>query len=470
MLRDILGHLGGIVKEIFNKEEIWILLLLLALSGAFLFILPGLNLWAIVRAILDFLLLTWWFWLFLLLLPPFKSLLLFWRQELFKRSMKYVLLELKVPRELKKTPKAMEQVLASLSALRNAPYSLEAKYLNGEVTRSFGFEIVSREGEIHFYVRVRDSQRNAVEAAFFSQYPNLDIVEVDDYAEKLPKTLGELYEQGLDIGGTELILSKEGAYPIRTYPAFEDVEEDRYIDPISSLIEVLSKAKRDDLIVVQILAAPAGGGWGEKFEDLLAELQEPLTKIVVNDDEEGTTREMPIGRSPGQVDLLEAVETNLSKPAFNTLIRLVGVGPKGSLDWRGLLSGIMGSFNQFNLLNMNSFDQNWVTSTSTSPWAWPHVFVNKRTEYRKHRMLTNFLNREVPLETDVGKLITSFVFNSNFNPKRFLLNTEGLATIFHPPTTFVLTAPHLSHVESRRTGPPAGMQIFGEEDEIERFK
>lgn len=472
MLRDILGHFVDIVKELFSKEEIWIILLLLVLGGLILVFIPSFNLWAIIKAILDFLLLTWWFWLFLLLFPPFRSLWLFWRQELFKNSMNYVVLELKIPRELKKTPRAMEQVFASLAALRNQPMNFQAKYINGEIPRWFSFEIVSREGEgeIHFYVRARDTQRNAIEAAFFSQYPGLEINEVEDYAASLPKTLGELYERGLDIGGTELLLNKEEIYPIKTYSEFEDPEEDRYIDPISSLIEILSKAKRDDFVAVQVLASPAKLKWPDKFKESVEELREPVTKEVPSDAEEGGTRKIPIGRTPGQADVLEAVENNLSKPAFDTLIRLISIGPKNTLDWRNLFGSMAGFFNQFNSLQLNSFKQNFAVATSTTPWAWPHVSTQKRAEYRKHRMLTNFLKREVPPETDMGKLVTSYIFNSNFSSQRFLLNTEGLATLFHPPTTYVLTAPHLKHTESKRTGPPAGLSIFGEEEEIEKFK
>jgi hypothetical protein len=50
------------------------------------------------------------------------------------------------------------------------------------------------------------------------------------------------------------------------------------------------------------------------------------------------------------------------------------------------------------------------------------------------------------------------------------MNVEGLATLFHPPTSVVLTAPHIRRVESRKTGPPAGLAIFGEEGEIEKYK
>jgi hypothetical protein len=49
------------------------------------------------------------------------------------------------------------------------------------------------------------------------------------------------------------------------------------------------------------------------------------------------------------------------------------------------------------------------------------------------------------------------------------MNIECLASIFHPPTAGVLTAPHVHRVESKKAGPPAGLAIFGEEGDIESF-
>ena len=70
----------------------------------------------------------------------------------------------------------------------------------------------------------------------------------------------------------------------------------------------------------------------------------------------------------------------------------------------------------------------------------------------------------------MGRLITSYVLNWNFASRRSSLNTEEVATLFHPPPVVALTAPHIRRVESRKTGPPAGLPIFGDEGDIERFR
>ena len=60
------------------------------------------------------------------------------------------------------------------------------------------------------------------------------------------------------------------------------------------------------------------------------------------------------------------------------------------------------------------------------------------------------------------------LFNWGWRPRRFsnmVLNTEELATIYHPPTYIVLTGPLIKRVEARKTGPPAGLPIYGEGSE-----
>ncbi len=48
-------------------------------------------------------------------------------------------------------------------------------------------EIVSLEGVIHFYLRCESKFKPRVEAAIYSQYPNVEIIEVEDYVNLLPK-------------------------------------------------------------------------------------------------------------------------------------------------------------------------------------------------------------------------------------------------------------------------------------------
>lgn len=467
MVNNILEEIFSAVREFLSKEEAWLILALIGVGSVTIFVVPDIDPIQILMTILSFFKYTWWLWLFLVLFPIFRNGWIHWRQEMFKNSLKFILLEIRIPREILKSPQAMEQVLSALHSLRNAPGDIREKYAEGEVTVWFSLELVSFGGEVHFYIRCQKKQRNLVEAAFFSYYHDVEIVEVPDYVDRFPRNIEELYETGKNMWGTEMVLSREEAYPIKTYPAFESEADDRKFDPISTFLEVLGKLKTGEIVAMQFLIAPGANDWGKQWTAFLEKLQEPATAEMETD--EGGTRHIPVSRSPGQYDVLEAVERNLSKPAFNTLIRFMYISPQDIYYDSFARRGLVGAFNQYGALNLSSLIQNYPVSTRTMIWYWPHVFPNIRNEFKKQRLLFNYRKREVPPETWIGRLITSKFFNWNFTSRRFMMNVEGIATIFHLPTSIVLTAPHIKRNESKKGGAPAGLSIYGDDEEIQRF-
>ena len=58
-----------------------------------------------------------------------------------------------------------------------------------------------------------------------------------------------------------------------------------------------------------------------------------------------------------------------------------------------------------------------------------------------------------PPETFTARLLSSFLYDWNLNSKYFELSIDELATIFHPPSSVVLTAPHMQRVGARRVRP-----------------
>jgi hypothetical protein len=465
MIKDALDHVWEFLSEFFKKEEVWILLLFVGLGVWIIYAFFD-AIWAIIR---NFFVYAWPIILFFLILPLLSSLWLFVRQYQFKEAIKFTLFELRMPREVKKSPQAMEQVLAGIHSMRNSAGDVSEKYWEGEVTYWWSLEIVSFGGEVHFFVRTPKGRAQLLRAAFFSYYPDVEIEEVEDYIEKFPRTMEEMNEQGLDMWGSDMLLAKESAYPIRTYDLFEHEAEEKQFDPISSFLEILGALKKDETVGMQFIIAPASPKWAEKFEDVVEELKTPKT-FKVGVDEETGGREVPLPHTDVHKEVLAAVEENLSKPAFDTLIRFAYFSPKEGFKDTFPRRGLTGAFKQYSAANLNDFRANYPTQTRTRIWNKPHIFPKTRLWYRKQRMLLWYRKREVPPETWMGRFVTSYLFNWNFGAKRFLMNTKCLATLFHPPTAVVLTAPHIKRVESRRAGPPAGLAIFGEEGEIERFK
>ena len=55
-------------------------------------------------------------------------------------------------------------------------------------------------------------------------------------------------------GVRDLLWLKDSAYPIKTYPYFEEVKEEKRVDPISTVAETMSKLKDDEMIWIQLLS------------------------------------------------------------------------------------------------------------------------------------------------------------------------------------------------------------------------
>ncbi|MFH1990291.1 MAG: hypothetical protein ABIJ19_00320, partial [Patescibacteria group bacterium] len=101
----------------------------------------------------------WWLWL-----PPFLIVLSIelWIKYLKAKAAKkiiWLLLEVKIPRIIEKTPKAMEQIFAGLHGTLSSIKFLD-KYWKGKVQEWFSFEIVGLGGEMHFYIRTPEQFKN----------------------------------------------------------------------------------------------------------------------------------------------------------------------------------------------------------------------------------------------------------------------------------------------------------------------
>src|SRR3989338_3191313 len=363
----------------------------------------------------------WWFWIFWVLLFSSLYLWLSYIQEFYKRSIPYIMLELRIPREVRKSPRAMEQVFMSIHGLRNSPNDIAEKWWEGEVTLWFSCELVSFGGDIHFYMRIPKKHRNLIEAALYAQYSDIELAEVtEDYIHRLPATVKELWQNNYELFWNELRLAKEDAYPIRTYVDFEAPDEERQLDPISSMLEVLAKLKPAEICWIQILIRPTDDSWKEANEALVEELKEKMTTRRYETEGGGIVM---VQRTPGEVEVIEAVERNL----HNT--------------------------------------KAW---TRTKFWHWPPLFPKKRQRARQERIFQYYRERRMFDETTLGAILRIRPFHWYVGAQKLgkmVLNVEELATIFHPPMFLVLTGPLIKSVESRKIGPPAGLPIYGEEGE-----
>jgi len=383
----------------------------------------------------------------------------FWQYYIYigyLRSQKWLLLEIKIPTMIEKDPKAMEQVFAAAYGIYSYGFRFWQKYWEGRLQEDFiSFELVGYAGSVHFYIRTPDSYRNLIESAIYAQYPNAEIHLAEDYRNLMPKTLpNEVY----DIWGTDYHLSKDDAYPIRTYEYFEASVKEKRLDPIAAITEVMSKLKDDEALWIQIFIRPTGDDWkkkGEALRDTLVGRKKPgsppgfLEKIwqffrnlviapiehpVWPEDakrEEQQTRMLLM--TPGEKDIIEGLERKIGMLAFQTNIRFIYIDKRDSFT-RSNVAATMSTFNQFNTQNLNSLRPN--TSTFTIARG---LFKKRKLWYRKRRLYDSYQKLMWP-------------------KRKSILNVQELATLYHFPS-IVVEAPMLRHLVSKKGEPPAGLPI-----------
>ena len=156
--------------------------------------------------------LFWWVAL------PIAVFLFFWEfwimyiRNKFIQGIEWVLLEIKIPQNIEKTPKAMVQVFSEMIASYSFGFNSVARYLEGKVENWISFEMIGYNGGVHFYVYIPSKLRNLLESAIYAQYSEAEINEVEDYTQVLASTLpNSVY----DLWGTELILGRENCYQIK---------------------------------------------------------------------------------------------------------------------------------------------------------------------------------------------------------------------------------------------------------------
>lgn len=409
-----------------------------------------------------------WVWIILplILIKPFLMLYLYWRQEVWFGKLKFIILELKPPKEVLKPIKAMETVFNELWHFYD-PANPREKWFEGKYQLSFALEIVSLNGEPHFYIRIPENLRNLVESSFYSQYPDLEIVEVPDYTKNVPQ---DIPNKDWEMWGCDYELLKEDIYPIKTYSQFFEekpdvAKEEKRIDPMSNLLEGMAKFKPGEQLWVQIIAKPVAAGKesdydtrGKKEVDKLVKRPKPPeTKPIVTEavdilitgevpkEKEAKQEIIPpeMKLTPGEREVVAAIENKIGKYAFQCSIRFIQMGKRDV--FLGANKTIpLGFFDIFSTINFNGFKPMKETITKVlTVWLW---FLDlRRTYLRKRTLFRNYIKRLMPFYP--------------FPPGKggFILNIEELASLFHFPGTGVTAAPSVSRIEAKTGEAPANL-------------
>ena len=299
-----------------------------------------------------------------------------------------VVLEIKTPRTSEETPEAMAQFLSSLVNLKR---QILYFYHRGI---PISLEIAVYDQSIHFFIVVPEKFQNLIEGQLIVQYPKALITRTKDYLVDVLAAPGMVREGRIKL--------KHGSlFPIKTYKDFKDV------DPLSSILGILSKVGVDDKVVIQYLLVPVGTGWQAKGE-----------KIVF------TTKDPDESSAPSPYK--KTIADKISQNGFKTGIRVLVKS-----DNPGLFFDIVNGFSIFNNPIGNSFSLRR-----------PHLWQRQRFE----RAL---LKR-----------------NRSFIPTNQVLNISEIATLFHFPTETLSKIHNLSWTKTIFSDPPENLPVAqGLEDE-----
>ncbi len=309
-----------------------------------------------------------------------------------EQSLQYVLLQMAAPRDNEIKIDAAEQLFAGLHSIAHGNFW---SFLKPQ--EHISFEIVAKPEDIRFYVSVPRRLMDYVEKQIHGAYPGADIREVEEYT---------IFSQTGKVAFAALRLKSSNYFPIRIY-------RDLPVDSLSSITSVLAKMQKDEAAAIQILIQPADSKWRKIGRGYISKVK----KDEANPE-----------KASFRIDskALEAIEGKVSKPGFNTVVRLVVSSPDQEAA-KMHLENLIGSFEQF---------------------ASDHNHFTKVKLPMKQLFMVDFIYRYFP------------VVNLPFMPQYSVLSTDELASVYHLPNKSIETA-HIFWLNAKRAPAPAQIPTSG---------
>jgi hypothetical protein len=397
----------------------------------------------------------WWLPLPIVLFFPLKFLYLWYIQDKWGEKIEWIMLEIKIPKEIERPMKAMEQVMSYLWMFYD-PADFKEKWIEGKYLLAISFEIASIDGVVHFFLRVPKKMQEFFETAIYSQYPEVEISEVEDYTKKVPQNIPN---KDWDLWGCDYELLKPQCYPIKTYKSFfeptQEIKEEKRVDPLADLIEGMSRLKKGEQMWFQIRAKPITNKeipWvdeGKRIIDKIVGRPSPPKPKSITAEAIRTliTGQPPFGgaekaeeKIPAltltdtEKEVISAIDHKIGKQGFETNIRFIYLGKKDVFFKPHLRLGLkLGA-------GLSTQDLNGLKPWNVTKVTPPALFRKKRVYLKQRRVFRKYVNRYPPLYPREGGT--------------FVLNTEELATLWHFPSRMGAPTPAFPRIEAKKGGPP----------------
>lgn len=402
------------------------------------------------------------------------GLIQFWlieRREAWEHHQKFILLAIDVPRNNEQSLLAVENLITYFAGAHGG-FTLVEKWWDGKFQLPFSLEIVSLGGYIQFLIHTPAKFKSLVESAIYSQYPDAEVYEVEDYVTTAPDRFPD---EDYDIWGAEFIQTAHEALPIKTWPQFEhDFGESntKFRDPMASLMDLMSSLRKGEQLWYQIILVPTSTAWTKEAQHFIDEklgkghevtkANNVVDKLIswmgdlseaiyplwgdIPDKKEEKKNLMFMELDPLKKAQVEAAHRKMSKMGFEVSMRMLYVSRKEVMNSAKVVNGFVGYIKQFNTNDLNGLKPDVkMTMTSAS-----YFFTKSRIRDKKNSIMRGYKMR-----------------SENIGRKPWILNVEELATLWHFPIDAVTKAPLMQRAVAKRIEPP--MTTPFEESEKKRF-
>lgn len=307
-----------------------------------------------------------------------------------------VLLEVKTSRSGEETPEAMVQFLSSLTNLKR----LILPFWGLGVPISLEISVI--EQSVHFFISIPVAYQSFIESQLIAVYPKALITKSKDYLPDVLSVSGESLSSTLGAAKSTLVvgqlkLAHDHLYPIRVFSEFKDV------DPLGSILGLLSKSTPQDKISIQFLLRPVSNSWQRKGERAAGKTA----------DAAGVEHANPYSKA-----IMQKIAVN----GFKTAIR-IAVNAESIERSNHLIREIANSFSAFNNPAGNSL-------------VFRRVFL-----WQKDRLIKAMIKR-----------------SRYFMPNQ-ILNVQEIATLFHFPTDKLAKIHNISWHKTILSEPPEALPI-----------
>lgn len=418
--------------------------------------------------------------IFLPIFIPIMLIVVFWILRYrwltlkFVESQKTCLFEIRLPKEILKSPAGMEIFFSHLSG--SGADNWGEAFIDGKTRPWFSCEIVSIGGDVKFFIWTSQAKfKNLIQAQLYGQYPNIEIHEIDpknDYVNAV-----QFDTEKYEMYGVQYKYGEPDPYPIKTYIDYgldQDPKDEYKVDPLASLLEFWGTLKPGENMWFQIMIQKhekedwKHGVLKREARDIKEEHKAEIEKIRQEATPKPEGEDDKFFKFPnptkGQIEKIAALERSAGKVPLDCMIRSMYIAEKSVFNPANI-SPLIGCLKQFGSANLNSIKFGFLTDidplekdlTRIFPFFENHFSFDPFDGFKSNNARRLEMKKEI---FHAYKLRSFFQWPyKHYHGKPMVMNVEELATIFHFPSGIVSQTPTLKRVESKKSEAPSNLPI-----------